>query len=344
MGKNMKKINIGIVGAGWRTEFFMKVASLTHYNIKGVVVRDIKKYQQFSEKWSVKLYGSVELMLDDKEIDFVIISVPSLAVREVLGAIQKFKIPVLLETPVGRTIEAVEDMLTKYGDYPIQVAEQYHLQPMHTVREKLIHEGVIGKPYHAYISVCHGYHGVSLMRKFLGVNTPEYQVVSFAKKEGLKNKALRYGRKSEDYYGEHVSAYIDFGEVTGIYDFTEGQYFSPIRKSHIIIKGDNGEMTNNKIVFYEDDKSVCGEIKRHMNGIGGNLNNLGLDYISFNGKVMWTNPYKEISLSEEELAIAITLDKMTEYVKEGKAFYSLKEASYDALVSIAIVESLQNKA
>ena len=49
------------------------------------------------------------------------------------------------------------------------MAEQYHLHPLHAARIAIANSGKLGEISQVQISECHGYHGISLMRKLLGI-------------------------------------------------------------------------------------------------------------------------------------------------------------------------------
>ena len=51
----------------------------------------------------------------------------------------------------------------------MQVAEQYAFQPLHAARLAFIRAGKLGEISQVQVSVAHGYHGISLIRKFLGI-------------------------------------------------------------------------------------------------------------------------------------------------------------------------------
>ena len=78
--------------------------------------------------------------------------------------------PALAETPPGWEMDELLDLhaLTERGAR-VQVAEQYAFQPLHAARLALVQSGRLGPVRQAHVSVAHGYHGVSLLRRFLGI-------------------------------------------------------------------------------------------------------------------------------------------------------------------------------
>ena len=51
----MEKTTFGLVGAGWRAEFFLRVATARpdFFGVSGIVVRNPEKARSVREKWDV---------------------------------------------------------------------------------------------------------------------------------------------------------------------------------------------------------------------------------------------------------------------------------------------------
>ena len=118
-----------------------------------------------------------------------------------------------------------------------------------------------------------------------------------------------------------------FNKVNVIYNFTNEQYFSPVRKDRIVIRGTRGETENCKVRYYnKNNEFVENEIKTIMSGL---LDGLFCDKIVFEDKVLYTFPHRPARLSEEESAIAACLLGMDSYIKTGKELYSYKRGYED---------------
>ena len=105
------------------------------------------------------------------------------------------------------------------------------------------------------------------------------------------------------------------------------QYFSPIRKDHILIRGTKGEIENTQVRYLNsDDKPVCSDIKTVMSGL---LDGFYIDKITFEDKTLFEFCFKEARLSEEEMAITQCLIDMSNYIKTGKELYTYEKAYED---------------
>ena len=97
----------------------------------------------------------------------------------------------------------------------------------------------------------------------------------------------------------------------GLYDFTDNQWWNPLRARRIVIRGSNGEFVDDRLVRLADATSPV-ESRLHVRrqtGIDLNLEGVDLDHISFDGRVVYRNPFKGSRLSEDDIAVAALLEK-----------------------------------
>ena len=229
-------------------------------------------------------------------------------------------IAVLTETPVSTD--------TLKGK--IQVAEQFHFMPRNQAYKKIIDSGILGEVHQVQLSCCHDYHAASLIRFFLDIKDEVPTKTSVT----LPDKLTRYNCRAGHIEpvivdSEEKITILNFGNKTAIYDFNFEQYFSDIRDSRIVIRGTKGEIFNNTCTYHKDDLPHSFEIKRNCYGSEENLDGFSLLNITGNGDVLYTNPFKNARLSDEEIAIATCLLKMKVYVQNGIEFYSLHDAFID---------------
>src|SRR5206468_5086954 len=79
---------------------------------------------------------------------------------------------------------------------------------------------------------------------------------------------------------------------------------------------------------------------RRQTGHDLNLEGADLDHISFDGTVVYRNPFAGARLSDEDIAIATMLERTACWRRgEGPAPYPLAEACQDHLVALAVDES-----
>src|SRR5437868_2866478 len=129
----MEPIRFGMIGGGWRAEFFLRVARELpeRFQVAGIFLRNEEKRRRLEEEWQVPGCDSVDQVLKGEPL-FVVVSVPWAVCPTMLVDLTERRVPALAETPPAPDLEGLMavNRLTDRGGR-IQVAEQYHLQPLH---------------------------------------------------------------------------------------------------------------------------------------------------------------------------------------------------------------------
>jgi len=338
-------INFGIVGVGWRTEFYLRIAKACPdlFNVTGLVGRTPARTALVANKFGVALYNSVDELVHSTKPLFVVTSVPWEVNPGILKQLAAFGVPALSETPPASSVEEMAELCSLVAKgAKIQVAEQYFLQPHHAARLAFAQSGKMGRITQAQVSVAHGYHGVSLIRRLLGIGFENARVTASAFKSPIIKGPGRSGPPSREEIveSEQVLAWLDFGDRLGVFDFTGSQYFASIRDPRILVRGEKGEIVNNSAVYLKDFLTpIRVDFVRHSAGEHGNLEGHYLKGIQAGDEWAYKNPVAPASLFDDEIAIADCLLKMAEHARGGLDFYSLAEACQDRYLDIAIHES-----
>jgi hypothetical protein len=331
----MEPISFGIVGAGWRSEFYLRIAKALpeRFQVTGMVVRREERRPALEQTWGVRTFPTLNAMLAQSSPSFVLSSVSWAANPGYLKELTERGMPVLSETPPAPDLPGLIEIneLTAKGGR-IQVAEQYHAQPHHAALLALVGTGVLGRPSQAQVSVGHGYHGISLIRRFLGLGYESPKVVGCQFKSpvvvapgwGGPQEAETVKQSQQDFY------WLDFGDRLGLLDFTDEQYFGWIRNTRILIRGERGEIVTDRVYYLKDHRTpVELSLVRRTAGTGSNLEGNCLQGYIAGDEWIYENPCAPASLADDEIAIATCLMTMDEYVRTGKDFYPLAEGSQD---------------
>ena len=128
----------------------------------------------------------------------------------------------------------------------------------------------------------------------------------------------------------------------GLYDFTDNQWWNPLRTRRIVVRGSNGELVDDHVVRLLDPTTpVESQLVSRRTGIDLNLEGSDLDHISFDGRVVYRNPFQGARLSEDDIGVAALLERTGAWARgEGPGPYSLADGLQDHLISLAIEESL----
>jgi len=345
----LKKIRFGLIGSGWRAEFYIRIAKAIpdQFELTNVLIRNKEKGKAFAEKFDVKVVHSLDELVHDQP-DYVVLSIKRGVVTDYLIDLFKRGIPVLSETPPGESIEALETLWDQYKKYDakIQVAEQYFYQPLYASWLKVIEDGKLGEIENINISSLHGYHGVSIIRKFFNIGLNNCTIYG---KRFHFNLTETYGRGGIVYDGEittcsrdRLTLEFDQGKVA-FFDFSDpAQYHSFIRTRQLNIQGIRGEI-DDLTVRYLTDENI--PVTQDLNRIDyGLYNNQEWSHagIMLGEQYVYQNPFQYARLNDDEIAVATCMLKMAEYLKTGKEFYSLQDALQDMYISLMMDEALKN--
>ncbi|HEY1484876.1 MAG TPA: hypothetical protein VGF84_02160 [Micromonosporaceae bacterium] len=129
----------------------------------------------------------------------------------------------------------------------------------------------------------------------------------------------------------------------GLYDFTDNQWWNPLRARRIVIRGSRGEIVDDTVTRLLDPLTpVQSTLIRRQTGLDLNLEGLDLKHISFDGAVVYRNPYAGSGMSDDDIAVAAILDATGAWATgAGPEPYPLAAGCQDHLIALAIDESIR---
>lgn len=333
-------IKYAILGAGWRSEFYLRIAALMPdtFKVSGIYIRNKQKREEFSQKYNVKILTSLEELLKT-DFDFIVSCVNKAGICSTVRELAGKNIPLLTETPIGTSNKEIDDFLAEIKpDWRVQVAEQFHFQPRNSAIKSVIESGILGEIKQVQLSCCHDYHAASIIRFFLGTGDEMPEMSSFTLPDAVNRYNSRAGllNEPEIVTSEEKFVVLRFKDKTAVYDFNYEQYFSDIRRSRILIRGTNGEILNDECTYLKDGLPHSFTLRRNSYGANESLDGFTLVNITAEGKVVYENPFKGARISDEEIAIATCLLNMKEYLDTGTPFYSLREAGLDSKIFLSV--------
>ena len=342
-------VSFGIVGGGWRAEFFARLAALLpeRLTLVGAAVRRPESAEQVTKRWGVPTYLSPAELVARQKPELVLSSVPWPVNPEVIGTLVDAGVSVLAETPPAPDEAGLRALWAKVGARRrVQVAEQYLLMPGHAARREIVRRGLIGTATSVQVSSTHGYHAVSMIRGLLGAG--DGASVGFgpvrvdARRftapllDPLTRDAWTGAEQPQD--ATTTLATLDFGGTSGLYDFTDNQWHNRLRQRRIVVRGSLGEIADDTVVRWGGPATVLrSEITRSQLGHDLNLDGYDTEHLTFEGQVVYRNPLLGLRLMDEEIAIATLLTATAAWTRDqGPEPYPLAEACQDHLISLAI--------
>ncbi|MFE2884643.1 Gfo/Idh/MocA family protein [Streptomyces sp. NPDC059272] len=348
MAATDRPAKFAIVGTGWRAEFFLRVAAELpgRFAVTGVHSRSAARREELAHRFGTLAVDSVEEAAKQGEPDFVIVAVPWPAAPEITQQIVELGVAVLEETPPAPDLPMMRALWSRVGARDlVQVAEHNMFMPAHRARLRMVREGLVGEPTGVQVTSNHLYHAVSIMRGLLDVGRGPTTVIANSVGTSLVEPIAFGGAFSDNpdpVPRTATLAILDFGGGrTGLYDFTENQWWNPLRHRRLTVRGTGGEIVDDRVVFLEDPRTVVESVvTRRQTGLDMNLEGFFLDSIAVNGRVMYRNPYRPARLSDEDIAAATIVERMSLWVRgEGPPPYPLADGLQDHLLGLAIEES-----
>ena len=318
------------------------------FEICGAVSRTKDTRDAIEKEWGIKTYASMDLLLRKHKPDFIVVAVNKDHAHSVIAEISQIGIPLLAETPPANDLQSLITLNKAIHNNKtrIQIAEQYYFQPAHASRITLAQSGIIGTINHVQVSIGHGYHGISLIRKILGISYDNAIISAVKHFVPVIDGPSRNGWPQKEHVvnKEQIVASLEFCDKTALFDFEKDQHRSPVRSSRILIRGERGEICNDTVRYMKEYPwTLTFDITRNNAGENENPQGHYLIGITAGEKYLYVNKFAPACMSDDEIAVASVLEKMAHYVRSDVSFYSLAEASQDCYLAIMIEKAIQEK-
>lgn len=338
-----------VVGSRWRSEFFARVAAAApdRFELVGVQVRSDEAAERMARRGARTVRTLDELLALEPEFVVPAVSWPAMpdVVREFVGR----GAHVLAETPPAPTLDGLRALWHDVGGSGrVQVAEQYTRMPGHAARLAVVGDKVIGTPTSVEIASTHLYHAVALVRAYLDAGLADATVSARSFTAPLADP-LGFSGWAADPQPVPLAttvATLDFGDGRfGLYDFVDNQWWNPLRARRIVVRGSLGEIVDDTVTRLTADGPVTSPVVYRRTGVDMNLEGNDVVHASFDGKVVYRNPWVGTRLSEDDVAVASHLVAMGLWVRdEGPAPYPLADGCQDHAIGLAIEESARTGA
>jgi len=303
-------MRVAILGTGQRcTDVYVPIIRvLPDVTLAGVCGRDQDKASQLAARLGTRAYPTSDDLLGDDSVDLVISCVSWTENASTYQNLATSNKPALIETPMGHDYPSAMAAVRELGRRaaPTVVAEQYHLRPLEVLKRNLIAAGRFGDVFSAFVDgVGHDYHGISLLRSYIGYEDRVARVAAMRAEAPLfdhpSHRNVFFGREVV----QHALLAFESGKH-GTYHWSWLSYESPIRPKRIAgFYGTKGSCWGNECVAFLDERGPASQVhfERRTKVISG-LETL-IQILAFNDQGLligqWTNPVPDLPLSEELL-------------------------------------------
>jgi len=195
--------------------------------------RSVDSARDLGRQLNVPWYTHMEPLIRETAPQLGIICVNYSANGEIGLMAVEHGLHILAETPIAHTLSGADAIIlaAQQRGLKIEIAEQFHRRPFEQIKLKLIDEGVFGRVYCSFNDFCgHGYHGVSVLRSYLGFNAKPVQVVGTARKFDLAAHWSRLNNSRDRRVETQEHGLIEFeGGQIGVFHWTDVAYDSAVR-------------------------------------------------------------------------------------------------------------------
>lgn len=341
-------MKVCIIGAGKRIhEMYGPVLSTLKENVEvcGFWNRNEEKGNLVLQKFGWKRYPDLDFMIKDCCPDAIIVVVNSSSIKQVVIDCMKYKIPIVMETPVWDF-----DIPNKSKDLGVSVYvnEQTPFLPCEEFKMMLLETGLFGSVTVA-MNDCRTfeYHGISQLRRYVGFEKSPIEVVG----SSIPHYPVTY----EDNNGnlQHHTEGWEFGTIKfnsgqiAVYNFSSIYNRAPFRKPRSM------RIYCNKGTISNDDN----DFEVHLLLSNGKTEKLDIKvdgaYMSTNristivqGKIIvWEKEENLRDLNDQQIAVRNVLTKNLKAINENnqKEGYTSISAAIDVNLLFAIRNSSQIK-
>ncbi|HEY3291491.1 MAG TPA: Gfo/Idh/MocA family oxidoreductase, partial [Anaerolineae bacterium] len=191
MASTIQPLRVAIIGTAKRSEYMygpILAALPNEVQLVAVWGRSTESARKLGESLHAPWYTSLDKLVRETAPQIGIVSVTYGANGQVGLAAVQAGMHVLLETPIAHKLSEADAILAAAAErhLKIEVAEQFHRRPPEAIKLSLIREGIFGRVYSSFNDFAgHGYHGVSVMRSYLGFDAKPVQVTGAVRKYEL---------------------------------------------------------------------------------------------------------------------------------------------------------------
>ena len=229
-------IRVALIGTARRSDYLYGpiVAALPEQvELVSIWGRSEDLARRLGESLGVPYYTDLDKLIRETAPQIGIVSVNYNANGEVGLMAVEHGLHVLLETPIAHKLSEADAIIQAAAQrgLKIEIAEQFQRRPLEQIKLALIQSGLFGKVYSSFNDFAgHGYHGVSVMRSYLGFDAQPVQVTGLVRQYELGEHWSRLGNKTATRPETQEHGMIEFADGRiGIFHWTSVGYDAPLR-------------------------------------------------------------------------------------------------------------------
>jgi len=346
------RIRFAIIGTGKRSDYlYAPLLNILKEDVEfvGVWGRSKDKALELGKKYHVPWFTDLDHMRNDLKVDAAIVSVANPANGEIGRQVIELGLHALLETPIANSLDDADAIIrgAEAKRLKVEVAEQYYRRPMERLKRKLIDADVFGRILVAYNDFMgHGYHGMSLIRSYIGFDEPVLSVSGTNAKFSVDPHYSWISQTTEEREEEWQHAILRFANgALGFFNWSSIAYDSALRwQRSTRFFAERGMAYDDRLTTStsngKDPQPI--EIRRFFHNIGGMETLTELVALS-SPEIVWRNPFRAYYMDDEMIAVADCLMSLVQAIREDTLpEYGPLQARLDQELTLAMHESAMN--
>ncbi len=359
---------IAIIGTAARSDYLYGplVHALPDVELVAVWGRSVDSARQLGDSLHVPWYTDLDRLIRETAPEIGIVSVAYGANGTVGLLAVEHGLHVLLETPIAHRLDEADEIIAaaQRTGRKIEVAEQFHRRPLEQLKLKLLASGLFGRVHTAFNDFAgHGYHGVSVLRSYLGFDAQPVQVTGAVRSYPLAAHWSRLANTTGPRKEEQEHGIIEFADgQLGIFHWTNVGYDSALRwwrSSRFLAERGMGITVGFHLDVMEQLSLLTpgGQAPRFLTierrwerNDGGAL----VALVAHTGDpdvplVQWENPFRPlikghgVQWHDDEIAVASCIMSLVDAVRTGtEPSYGAVQARLDQELILAIRQSAAN--
>jgi predicted dehydrogenase len=344
-----KPLRVAVVGTGERVEtYYAPILRALRPELSwvGVWGRRRERVDELARREGVPGFTDLDEMLRAAPADILVLCVHSRANGDLGRKLAATGRALLLETPIANELPLADDIirLAREKGAPVEVAEQFHRRPAEELKRLLIRRGVFGKiALAANDFVGHKYHGVSLIRSYVGLDRRVARVTALGRSVPVE-AFLGPGKPSPEREDWEVGLFEFDNDALGLFMFTSIAYESDLRwlrSTRFFGQKGLGHNEDLAVVPAGSNKREFIRLEKDWHDVDGRRVLRSIT-ARLDPPVVWNNPFADRPIADEEqLATALCLKSLMDAVTDGAPLaYGAEQARHDQAVCRALALSM----
>jgi predicted dehydrogenase len=343
------RIRFAIIGTGKRSDYlYAPLLNILKKDVElvGIWGRSEAKARELGEKYHVPWFTDLDQMRSDLVMDAAIVSVANAANGDIGRHVIELGLHALLETPIANSLDDADAIISgaKSNNLKVEVAEQYCRRPVERPKRKLIDAGIFGRVLVAYNDFMgHGYHGMSLIRSYIGFDEPVVAVTGTRSKFSVDPDYSWISHKTEKREEEWQHATLQFANgALGFFHWSSIAYDSALRwQRSTRFFAERGMAVGDELTILTPDARDPQPIpvERYFHNVGG-METLTELVARTSPEIVWRNPFRGYYMDDEMIAVADCLMSLVQAIREDASpEYGASQARLDQELTLAMNES-----